>query len=156
VWAIAGRDAKKLATVKQKLSSHLDEKTAEEPDIILADACDQQSLQKMTSQTRVVITTVGPYALHGEPLIAACVKTSTDYVDITGETIWVAKMIAKYEEQAAKSGAIITNTAGQSADGTHAPIPLRTHHRHLPDADSLSVRCSVRLVLTVVDPSSFL
>jgi short subunit dehydrogenase-like uncharacterized protein len=110
VWALAGRDAKKLERVKSSLE--IEEKVSEEPDIIIADANDQQSMQRMTAQTRVVLSTVGPFAKYGTPLIAACVKTGTDYADTTGEAPWVADMIAQYSEQAEKNGALLVNMCG--------------------------------------------
>lgn len=109
-WALAGRDARKLESVKAALQ--LDATIAEPPAIIIADADSQQSLQRMTAQTRVVISTVGPFAKYGEPLIASCVKTGTDYVDTTGETLWTSDMIAKYDEQAVRNGVIVSNMCG--------------------------------------------
>lgn len=109
-WAIGGRDAKKLSMLKASL--RVDSSLASEPAVILADADDQQSLQRMTAQTRVVISTVGPYAQHGEPLVAACIKTGTDYCDLTGESPWAEAMIRKYGEAAARNGALIVNMCG--------------------------------------------
>src|SRR5262245_42481651 len=82
-WAIAGRSASRLADVKAAI-------TAANPacasvGVIEASSDDPASLDRMASQTRVVLTTVGPFAQHGEPLVAACVREGTDYVDITGE-----------------------------------------------------------------------
>jgi saccharopine dehydrogenase (NAD+, L-glutamate forming) len=84
-WALGGRSETKLNKVKLQLMQRLNNALVEEPAIILADSDDQQSLQRMTAQTRVVISTVGPFSLYGEPLVASCCKTGTDYVDITGE-----------------------------------------------------------------------
>jgi short subunit dehydrogenase-like uncharacterized protein len=36
----------------------------------------------MVAQTRSVITTVGPYQLYGNELIATCAETGTDYLDL--------------------------------------------------------------------------
>jgi short subunit dehydrogenase-like uncharacterized protein len=110
VWALAGRDAKKLEKVKASLT--VDPKVSNPPDIVIADSNDQQSMQRMTAQTRVVLSTVGPFAKYGTPLIAACVKTGTDYADTTGEAPWVADMIAQYSEQAEKNGSLLINMCG--------------------------------------------
>lgn len=110
VWAIAGRNESKLQAVKKQLK--IDPSIAEEPDVLVADAGDLQELIRVTSQTRVVITTVGPFSLHGEPLVAACAKTGTDVVDSTGETPWVQEMIKKYSEQAEKSGCVAVSFCG--------------------------------------------
>jgi short subunit dehydrogenase-like uncharacterized protein len=59
-----------------------------------------------------VISTVGPYALYGEPLVKACAETGTDYCDLTGEVQWIRRMIHGYEKTARKSGARIVHCCG--------------------------------------------
>lgn len=63
-WALGGRSASKLAAVKAELE--LNPQLVEEPAVVIADSDDQQSLQRMTAQARVVITTVGPFATLGQ------------------------------------------------------------------------------------------
>ncbi|EMP55427.1 saccharopine dehydrogenase-like protein [Marinobacter santoriniensis NKSG1] len=106
-WAIAGRSSQKLARLKGELGSEADNLP-----VVLADSSDDASLQAMCQQTRVVISTVGPYALYGEPLIRACVRNGTDYCDLTGEVQWIRKMIERYEEEARSSGARIVHCCG--------------------------------------------
>lgn len=106
-WAIAGRSQQKL----QQLKTSLGEKASSLP-ILLADAADQQALNALCQQTRVVMSTVGPYALYGEPMVKACVETGTDYCDLTGEPQWIIKMLEQYESQAKQSGARIVNCCG--------------------------------------------
>jgi len=106
-WAIAGRSESKLNKLKDDLGSQ-----AKELPVILADASDERALQAMCAQTRVIISTVGPYALYGEPLVAACVHTGTDYCDLTGEVQWIRKMVDRYEEEAKASGARIVHCCG--------------------------------------------
>ena len=104
-WAIAGRSQSKLEELKSSLGN-----AAQDLDILVADAADEDSLDAMCAATRVVISTVGPYALYGEPLVKACVTLGTDYCDLTGEVQWIAKMLESYEEQAKKSGARIVHS----------------------------------------------
>lgn len=106
-WAIAGRSNSKL----QKLKASLGEAGQAIP-ILIADASDDDELNDLCSQTRVVVSTVGPYALYGEPLVRACVKNGTDYCDLTGETQWIKKMIDRYQSQAQQSGARIVHCCG--------------------------------------------
>ncbi|MBW7469906.1 saccharopine dehydrogenase family protein [Marinobacter sp. F4218] len=106
-WAIAGRSETKLNTLKEELG-----KDAKELPVILADASDERALQAMCGQTRVIISTVGPYALYGEPLVQACVRTGTDYCDLTGEVQWIRKMVDRYEDEAKASGARIVHSCG--------------------------------------------
>ena len=106
-WAIAGRSETKLNKLKGDLGSQ-----AKELPVILADASDGRALQAMCAQTRVIISTVGPYALYGEPLVAACVHTGTDYCDLTGEVQWIRRMVDRYEDEAKASGARIVHCCG--------------------------------------------
>ena len=106
-WALAGRSEQKL----QRLRSSLGPKAARLP-IVIADAADTGALEALCGQTRVVISTVGPYALYGEPLVKACAETGTDYCDLTGEAQWIRRMIHGYEKAARKSGARIVHSCG--------------------------------------------
>ena len=106
-WALAGRSEQKL----QRLRSSLGPKAARLP-IVVADAADADALEALCGQTRVVISTVGPYALYGEPLVRACVETGTDYCDLTGEAHWIRRMVHGYEKTARKSGARIVHSCG--------------------------------------------
>ncbi|MFC4698686.1 saccharopine dehydrogenase family protein [Glaciecola siphonariae] len=104
-WAIAGRDEQKLLSLKSQFKLN-------EIQHFVADATDAEALSAMCAQTKVVVTTVGPYALYGEPLVAACAQSGTDYCDLTGEPQWIKAMLDKYEAQAKASGARIVNCAG--------------------------------------------
>jgi short subunit dehydrogenase-like uncharacterized protein len=105
-WAMAGRSLEKLKSVRDAIGA-----SAATP-LIVADASDAASLRAMVEQTRSVITTVGPYQLYGEDLLAACVATGTDYFDLCGEPIWMRQMIDKYEAAAKTSGARIVFSCG--------------------------------------------
>ena len=106
-WAIASRSESKLATLKDSLGT-----VASDLPLIIADSHDEASLQAMCSQTRVIISTVGPYALYGELLIKTCAETGTDYTDLTGEAHWIGQMKDKYNQAAEASGARIVNCCG--------------------------------------------
>jgi short subunit dehydrogenase-like uncharacterized protein len=106
-WALAGRSEQKL----QRLRSSLGPKAARLP-IVIADAADADALESLCGQTRVVLSTVGPYALYGEPLVKACAETGTDYCDLTGEAQWIRRMIHGYEKAARRSGARIVHSCG--------------------------------------------
>src|SRR6202000_3300762 len=84
---------------------------AEAP-LVVADAGDAASLRAMVDDTKSVITTVGPYQLYGNELLAACVASGTDYLDLCGEPIWMHQMIAKHEAAAKASGARILFSCG--------------------------------------------
>jgi short subunit dehydrogenase-like uncharacterized protein len=105
-WAIAGRSAGKLDEVATEVGAP--------PSLprIIADAADPGSLNDLVRRANVVITTVGPYQLYGSPLVAACAAAGTDYVDLTGESNWIAAMIAAHEAAAKASGARIVFSCG--------------------------------------------
>jgi short subunit dehydrogenase-like uncharacterized protein len=106
-WAIAGRSAAKLDALKASLG-----KAGVDLPVIIADAANAAQLQALCAQTRVVVSTVGPYALFGEPLLEVCAESGTDYCDLTGEVQWIRSMIEKYEAAARRSGARIVHCCG--------------------------------------------
>lgn len=105
-WAMAGRSATKLAQIRDSLNLR-----ASLP-LLVADASDEAALAALAARTKVVITTVGPYQQYGEPLVRACAKAGTDYVDLCGEPGWMAKMIPELQAPAQASGARIVFSCG--------------------------------------------
>ena len=105
-WAMAGRSKDKLASVRDAIGAPAD------TPLIVADASDPASLKAMVEQTKSVITTVGPYQLYGNELLAACVASGTDYFDLCGEPIWMRQMIDTHEAAAKASGARIVFSCG--------------------------------------------
>ena len=113
IWAISGRDEAKLKKLQTELNAAQTDKDSQvKVDIIIANSNDDVSLDEMTTQTKVIISTVGPYLKYGEPLIKSCAKNGTDYVDLTGEAIFIKDMMDKYQNSAQKSGARIVNSCG--------------------------------------------
>ena len=106
-WAMAGRSAGKLEEVRRSLG----EAAANIP-LQVADAADEQALRALVASTRVIVSTVGPYALHGEPLVRACAEAGVDYCDLTGEVQWIRRMIERYEDLARRNGARIVHCCG--------------------------------------------
>lgn len=105
-WAMAGRSLDKLAEVCGLIGA------SPETPLIVADASDPASLDKMAQSTKVVLTTVGPYQLYGSELVAACVRAGTAYADLCGEPGWMREMIDEHEAAAKASGARITFSCG--------------------------------------------
>lgn len=106
-WALAGRSREKL----DKIRVELGEAAAGLP-LIVADSHDRASLDAMVQRTRVVCTTVGPYALHGSELVAACAGHGTDYCDLAGEVPWMRRMLDAHADAAEESGARIVHCCG--------------------------------------------
>lgn len=106
-WGIAGRDTAKLNELKKQLGSK-----AKTLPTIVANASNDDDMQMLCSKARVVVSTVGPYALYGSGLVKACAQSGTDYCDLTGEVQWIARMIEAYEADAKKTGARIVHCCG--------------------------------------------
>ena len=104
-WGIAGRNKEKASVIAKRLNIAKDR-------VFIADCNNIESLIKLTSKTKVICTTVGPYAKLGTNLIDACIKTNTNYCDITGETQWIRKMIDKYHTRAKENKIKIINSCG--------------------------------------------
>lgn len=109
-WAIAGRNRDKLQAVRQHLARI--NPAAEAVDIVEADISDAGSMRELARSTRVLATTVGPYVLHGEPVVAACAQAGTHYLDITGEPEFVDTMWLRYHRTALGSGAKLIHCCG--------------------------------------------
>ncbi|MEO5669336.1 MAG: saccharopine dehydrogenase NADP-binding domain-containing protein [Ramlibacter sp.] len=105
-WAMAGRNPEKLAGVRDQIGA------GDKLPLLAADASDAAALDGLVSQAKVVITTVGPYQRHGQPLATACARNGTDYVDLCGEPAWMAQMIPLLEAPARQSGARIVFSCG--------------------------------------------
>ncbi len=105
-WAMAGRSQAKLENVRDEIGAPAD------TPLVVADANDPASLEAMCRRARVIISTVGPYQLYGDALVAACVKTGTDYADLCGEPAWMREKIDQHHEDAKKTGAHICFSSG--------------------------------------------
>jgi short subunit dehydrogenase-like uncharacterized protein len=106
-WAMAGRSRTKLSEVRARMGAGADQLP-----LIVADAADEEALRRLCAETSVVVSTVGPYALYGSPLVKACAETGTDYCDLTGEVQWIARVLAAHESTAKRSGARIVHCCG--------------------------------------------
>lgn len=109
-WAVSGRNRAKLMEVKSRIEAAFP--NASKAGWILADSNDPDSLKELCSSTRILLTTIGPYAHYGEPLVKACVENGTHYLDITGEPEFVQNMLNKYDASARKNNVLIINCCG--------------------------------------------
>ena len=109
-WALAGRDVRKLQRVREALAAK-NPGWAELP-IYQAASNDRESLHDLAARARVMLTTVGPYASRGEPLVAACVAEGCDYVDLTGEPAFWQGVIDRHHDEAAAKGLRLVSCCG--------------------------------------------
>ncbi|MFP3505120.1 saccharopine dehydrogenase family protein [Burkholderia sp. SIMBA_062] len=139
-WAIAGRSEAKLRHVRETLCA-----AWQTLPVIVADAVDDTQLQVLCARTRVVVSTVGPYALYGEPLVRICAQTGTDYCDLTGETQWIKRMIERYEQTARQSGARIVHCCGfDSVPSDIGVLFLQQHARRQWGVPATQVKMRVK------------
>lgn len=104
-WAIAGRSQSKLDALSKEIG-------LSDVEMLIADAGDEAALTALCARTKVVISTVGPYALYGDTLVKVCAESGTHYCDLTGEPQWIKKMQEQYEDAAKQSGAWIVHCCG--------------------------------------------
>jgi short subunit dehydrogenase-like uncharacterized protein len=107
-WALGGRNQGKLSALRERLQSE----RCPPQDVLFVDVSDVGSLVSMARSTRVVLSTVGPYALFGMPVVEAAIEGGADYVDITGEPAFVHEVIAKCDDRARERGVRIVNCCG--------------------------------------------
>jgi short subunit dehydrogenase-like uncharacterized protein len=136
-WALAGRSLDKLRGVRSRLGSG-----AAELELLQADVNDPDSIRAVAESARVIITTVGPYINYGEPLVAACARAGTDYVDLTGEPEFVDRMWLAYHEQAEQSGARIVHSCG--FDSIPYDLGVLWTVEQLPEGKPIHIDCFVR------------
>ncbi|MEG3088740.1 saccharopine dehydrogenase family protein [Sphingomonas sp. PB4P5] len=105
-WAMAGRSLAKLQEVRDEIGAPAD------TPLLVANSDDPASLTALCARTKVMLTTVGPYQLYGNDLIAACAATGTAYVDLCGEPAWMRHMIDAHHGTAKRSGARIVFSCG--------------------------------------------
>ncbi|MEI2827960.1 MAG: saccharopine dehydrogenase NADP-binding domain-containing protein [Dermatophilaceae bacterium] len=108
--ALAGRDELRLEALRRQLP-----RGARDWAILLADSSEPTTLAALAARTRVVATTVGPYAMLGMPLVEACAMAGTHYCDLTGEVLFVRESADSWHEIAKDSGAKIVHGCGFDA-----------------------------------------
>jgi short subunit dehydrogenase-like uncharacterized protein len=132
---LAGRDPAKLEAVRAR--------TGSTHDLVIVDATDPVGLRALTARTRVLITTVGPYIVHGDPVVAACADTGTDYLDLTGEPEFCDLTYLKHHARAEATGARLVHACG--FDSVPHDLGAQFTVDQLPEGVPVSVRGMVRM-----------
>jgi len=136
-WALAGRNRAKLEAVRGRLGGLWSELP-----LLSADAADPDSLRELAQSTRLIVTTVGPYANSGEPLVAACAEAGTDYLDLTGEPEFVDRCYVRYHARAVETGARLVHSCGFDSIPYDLGAYFTVHQ--LPEGVPLRLRGFVR------------
>lgn len=139
-WALAGRNEPKLAKVRERLAGI--DSSCKDLSLVVADTADPASLEALAGRTRVLATTVGPYQQYGDPVVAACARTGTDYLDITGEPEFVDRSYLAHHETAVASGARLVHACG--FDSIPHDLGARYTVLQLPEDVPITMRGVVR------------
>jgi short subunit dehydrogenase-like uncharacterized protein len=129
-WAIAGRDRTRLEAVRAELGGDVG--------VEVVDVHDLVGLLDLTQRTRVLATTVGPYARHGELVAQACARSGTHYADITGEPAFVELIRSRYHDEAARNGARLVSCCG--FDSVPHDLGVRWTVDQLPEGVPVRIR----------------
>jgi short subunit dehydrogenase-like uncharacterized protein len=139
-WALAGRNHDKLERVRMRLAEI--NPACADLSLLAANVDDAGSVAAMAQSTGVVISTVGPYILYGEPLVAACAAAGTGYVDLTGEPEFVDRMWLRYHSQAQQTGARLVHSCG--FDSIPYDLGALFTVQHLPEGVPIKLEGFVR------------
>ena len=137
-WAIAGRSKSKLEALSRDAGL-----TGIE--MLVADAGDEAALKAMCARAKVIVSTVGPYALYGDTLVKVCAETGTHYCDLTGEPQWIRRMQDRHADAARQSGAWIVHCCGFDS----IPSDLGVHYLQQQAAKRFGQTCN-RINMRVV------
>lgn len=105
--ALAGRSASRVEAVRDQLPG-----AARDWPVRTADSGEPTALAELAASTRVLATTVGPYARYGLPVVEACARAGTHYADLTGEVVFVREAIDSYHAVATETGARLVHSCG--------------------------------------------
>ncbi|WP_426764332.1 saccharopine dehydrogenase family protein [Pseudarthrobacter sp. 1G09] len=137
---LAGRSTSRLEAVRSQLPA-----AAHGWALIEADSEDTDSMAAMAATTRVLFTTVGPYAKHGLPVVEACARAGTHYGDLAGEVSFIREAIDRYDDLAKMNGARIVHSCGY--DSVPSDLAVLLLHQ-AAEADAAGGLAEVQLVAT--------
>ena len=87
----------------------------------------QDDVDRIVPKARIVVSCIGPFDLYGENVVSTCARTGTHYLDITGEIIFIRRMIERYDETAKKAGAMLVPFAGFDTVPSDLSVFLAAH-----------------------------
>lgn len=125
--ALAGRDAGRLAAARARLPGD-----AAGWALVVVDVADGPALRRVAGSTRALVTTVGPYARHGLPVVEACAAAGTHYADLAGELAFVRAAIDATDARARATGARLVHACGY--DSVPSDLGVHLLHRAADDA----------------------
>jgi len=140
-WALGGRSGEKLAALRDELAALRPE--AGDLPLLVGDSLDPRTLEPIVRRTKVVCTTVGPYARYGTPLVSLCAELGTDCCDLSGEVAWMRRNVDRFHERARRSGARIVHGCG--FDSIPSDLGTLVLHRRLAEEGARLARARLRV-----------
>ncbi len=138
--ALGGRSRDRLTAVRSRLPA-----AAHDWPLVEADSTDPAAVTALAEGTRVLATTVGPYARYGLPVVEACARAGTHYADLTGEVLFHRDAIDRADAPARASGARIVHSCGYDSIPSDLSVYLLAERARADGAGGLT---DVRLVAT--------
>lgn len=102
-FALAGRDPEKL--------SRLAEATGE-PETRVVSVGDVDGLTRALADVKVLVTCVGPFMELGDTAAEAAIRAGVNYIDSTGESTFIARLLDRYDDRAKKAGITMAPALG--------------------------------------------
>ena len=103
------------------------------------------SLRLMAGRCRLVLNAAGPYRDSGDSVVGACVECGTDYVDVTGEPLFIERTLLRHAARAAQTGARVVQCCGFDS----VPADLGVARCDAAFAAAGALLCEVESYLTV-------
>ncbi|GBC00049.1 hypothetical protein RclHR1_03720010 [Rhizophagus clarus] len=110
-WAISGRSEQRLLEVANIISIS-NSNNVRQPEIIVADVSNPETLHALAKRAKVFIDCVGPFRLYGEPVVKACIENNANYIDISGEVEYIERIQLTYDDTARSKNVSIVPACG--------------------------------------------
>ena len=111
----------------------------------VAESSRAASLRRMAGRCRLVLNAAGPYRDSGDAVVKACVECGTDYVDVTGEPLFIERTLLRHGARAVQTGSRVVNCCGFDS----VPADLGVARCEAEFAAAGALLCEVESFLTV-------
>jgi short subunit dehydrogenase-like uncharacterized protein len=107
-------------------------------EVSVADVADPRSVRDLVGPGDVLVTTVGPFTVRGQPALDAAIDTGAHYVDSTGEAGFIRHVFADEGPRAERRGTALLTAFGYDFVPGHVAAALAVQAAG-PDVDELQV-----------------
>ena len=135
-YAISGRSRERLESLRRRLEGA---GGAPPVELCVVDLERADTINAAIDGRKIVLACAGPFALVGEPILAACARLGVHYADTTGEQRFVADAAKNHQSTCEASGACIVPVDGLRDRALRLGVSSRCrarrrrarHHRRL-------------------------